>query len=928
MMKGRWERSGGMQHELRIAAAKYARVLLAFVLAAVLAVSQLPVYAFAAGGETQSAGAEQESPAEESTGDEQQADQPEEGEESGAGDEEDGKQPVDGEESDELQTTGGTEADDVQESDRLSTDSNREKQQNEDDNASESQQEKGLSQLRSAAAGASSKAAPRSAGGDELEPGTYTITANLYVGADQAPIGVNVYLGDTNFPPISPQNLNATLVVDDEGGMKLTIPVKQEIFTLQEIGDGEGVHVESVVRGGKIDYMGSAPEVIKYTDRITEITVSLSNTNGTYSFGNCKEYPAILDTDKDWTIHLAVDFEGAVKQVAGDFEQTFTDENAGISFAVKAEEGSSSIAQLQNATLSVSKVSEGENFEAAQRALSNAFTSAPQFTLYDIDLVSDGKSIMLDDKAAATLSIPTDVEGALLYRIDGTAASNTEATLSEGTLTVDETVLGQFAVVDPAGTTAWSGVKTLSGSGDTESVSLTYRTTGFFEYALLYVEFETLDQYGMYNAYFSNVTQGTTYDTSAALVEETGAYEQAEIEGVYALGLDMDMSFAPGANQQHSPMPAFGSMYQTSLSAAVPASNTASVYLVTGTVGEGMTSIEKIDAFVSDGSASFDIAEFGKDMTSSWQSAFTPMWNAASGWDTYYDTMKPDECGWDDSTKLAYIVVASEAPKAVDKPVAATGLVYNGTEQTGVAEGEGYELSVRPTATAAGDYAAQATLKDGYVWSDGTTDPVTLSWSIAPAELTATYAGEEVAANEKPTLGVEVTGFVNGETAKTAAGYSAPTVIAPESLEAGKSYELTPEGGKADNYTFKYVAGTLKVTEAKKALEPGTYTITANLQMPAEYNPILPVAVYPNNPNNPFPDNKGNMPVLDENDASEVANAIPMTPLSMNAQLIVGKDGTKTLVLPIKNPVFTTQDLGTCSELSNVKVERVVASST
>lgn len=150
-----------------------------------------------------------------------------------------------------------------------------------------------------------------------------------------------------------------------------------------------------------------------------------------------------------------------------------------------------------------------------------------------------------------------------------------------------------------------------------------------------------------------------------------------------------------------------------------------------------------------------------------------------------------------------------------------------------------------------------------------------------------------------------------------------PEGVTTDTLQAGQSYELTPTGGKADNYTFSYVGGTLKVAQAEKTLKSGTYTITANLQMPAKYNPVLPVAVYPNNPDNPFADNKGNMPVLDENDASEVSNAVPMTPLSMNAQLIVGEDGTKTLVLPIKNPVFTTQDLGTCENLNNVKVERV-----
>lgn len=101
-------------------------------------------------------------------------------------------------------------------------------------------------------------------------------------------------------------------------------------------------------------------------------------------------------------------------------------------------------------------------------------------------------------------------------------------------------------------------------------------------------------------------------------------------------------------------------------------------------------------------------------------------------------------------------------------------------------------------------------------------------------------------------------------------------------------------------------------------LEAGTYTVTANLSMPGEYNPVISgVTVYANNPNNPFG------PTLDENKASEVSGEIPNIPLSDNATLVVTKKGAKYLLLPVKNPIFTTQKLGTCSKLKEVSVERV-----
>ncbi len=260
--------------------------------------------------------------------------------------------------------------------------------------------------------------------------------------------------------------------------------------------------------------------------------------------------------------------------------------------------------------------------------------------------------------------------------------------------------------------------------------------------------------------------------------------------------------------------------------------------------------------------------------------------------------------------------------KLIAKPIAQTGLVYTGIAQTGVVAGEGYSVSGN-AATSAGDYEATVSLEDGYAWSDGATGDITLFWSISKAQLTASYAGETVSVGTDPALGVDVEGFVAGETPLNAAGYKAPSITAPSVMTAG-AYELTPAGGAAANYEFVYVAGTLKVEDPTTGtLKAGTYAITANLSMPGEYNPVIPGAtVYANNPNNPFTDKAGQCPVLDGNSPIGVQATTPTTPLKKNAQLVVVSDGTKTLELDILNPVFTTQEIGTCPELSEVSVER------
>ena len=110
-----------------------------------------------------------------------------------------------------------------------------------------------------------------------------------------------------------------------------------------------------------------------------------------------------------------------------------------------------------------------------------------------------------------------------------------------------------------------------------------------------------------------------------------------------------------------------------------------------------------------------------------------------------------------------------------------------------------------PTYTDVGEYTVYYKVeKDNY-------NPVTgtLTVEITPATLTATYVDETVYVGRTPALTVSVTGFVNGESAETAADYTAPTVTTTET--AAGSYELTPSGGSARNYQFQYITGTLTI---------------------------------------------------------------------------------------------------------------------
>ena len=79
----------------------------------------------------------------------------------------------------------------------------------------------------------------------------------------------------------------------------------------------------------------------------------------------------------------------------------------------------------------------------------------------------------------------------------------------------------------------------------------------------------------------------------------------------------------------------------------------------------------------------------------------------------------------------AYLTKASITEVTVLPPTAVTGLVYNTYEQTGVVGGSQYYDVTNGSATNAGNYTATVTLKPNYKWSGGSTNALTINWSIA-----------------------------------------------------------------------------------------------------------------------------------------------------------------------------------------------------
>lgn len=99
----------------------------------------------------------------------------------------------------------------------------------------------------------------------------------------------------------------------------------------------------------------------------------------------------------------------------------------------------------------------------------------------------------------------------------------------------------------------------------------------------------------------------------------------------------------------------------------------------------------------------------------------------------------------------------------IEIPSANNSLIYNGEEQVGVEEGQGYSLEGHK-ATNAGDYQAIAKLIQGYCWNDTTTEDKTINWEINKADgiasvTLADWESDKVANN--PVVSSETNGVEN-----------------------------------------------------------------------------------------------------------------------------------------------------------------------
>ena len=165
----------------------------------------------------------------------------------------------------------------------------------------------------------------------------------------------------------------------------------------------------------------------------------------------------------------------------------------------------------------------------------------------------------------------------------------------------------------------------------------------------------------------------------------------------------------------------------------------------------------------------------------------------------------PSNSNYNSSSVSKYVVI--NCSNTATEPSVVSGLIYNGSSQTGLKGGSNVNLSTI-SAINAGNYTGNATPKTNYCWTDGTTTTKSYSWSIA-----------------KKNVRCSIT--------------SVPTLKYPSSVTGSIKYSCTDS--KVPSVTSSStsditVSGVTSTSATLKALKVGSSTITISTASDTNYN--------------------------------------------------------------------------------------------
>lgn len=784
--------------------------------------------------------------------------------------------------------------------------------------------------------------------GEKLKAGTYKVTANLYIPGElnkQLP-GTTAYMTNPKNPlgiggheglPTDPVKDNATLVVDKKGGKTVIVDVVNPVFTLQKITDGKKIKVLSAV-WDKETYTGTVGRVSR-TGRITKLYLKLEDNSGVYQFGDCTEFPTLLEEDWNVPLQLGVDFTSAKKtsdstetklpengtsgdkNPSGDKKQgTNKNDNKGNS---NGSGGNANADSNQNGKLKAGTYTVAANIWIDKSAA--GLPLSPHLTNSEFppkDPVSNNATLTVDENSNARVSVPIVIPSKVMY-VESISGLNIVDSSTGGnglsSITVD---LG--TVTDPNAVITKSCTVSLQLGELAQSIAKKERDqvwAATFQVSLSGVP--------------SAASGGGSSDVNALMAG--AASENADTKSV-----EVKVGVLPGTS----------ALFVTDMMQKAKEKNSVKTsYNYTFKVEElkekEKDSGKKLSEKQKEKQAKKEMKKLEKQLTKhfddgDYDMVICPADVAATIWKekdakknlrilsvtkTWIKSDEDSEDKKSGETELSVTLVTkkfadaqkdtlkdylTEISKSADMTSKDQGELAEDAKGLGLyedAEDAEADLDVRTYGISSGKDMQQV-LKESLKKKqlpDEELYYIPESQKKASDESTK----EKDSKKDTDTKDTEKT----KDTSKTDYTDQAALNSAIEAALADKKGSSEDEGTDAKeektdssstdstenssvktNGTGAVVIDPEESEAAAKELEAGTYTVSANMYLPGELNTQLPgTTAYMTNPDNPL--------------GVGGHEGIPMTPVDDNAMLVVGEDGTKTVMIEVVNPVFTLQDI-------------------
>ena len=624
-------------------------------------------------------------------------------------------------------------------------------------------------------------------GVDSLPAGTYeNVTANLYVpGAQNKILGVNAYLNNPADPtgmsgvfgtPTEPMYNEASMVVNENGKITLTIELKNQVFELLQVKDGKNIHVKEVERSDtwaydnvdKVD-MGDGT----FKGRITKIVFELDDFSGLYTLGDCVEFGIILydeqnpDKDVKWYVplNLAVDFEEQKPDV-NISNKAFFNDDARVGIAARGRDMDKVVADIH-------EVTSGEEFDKVDTFMKENCAEQPNYKLYYFSLNrTDGKDISESKlKYSFFKSVFHEINNnsAQVYQWQGNSLSEMK---NEGN-TTREYWNGQDGDIWEA-VTIYEGLKfgyvIICDKNSNVKCQRTFtdESTGI---SAIYHGFNNSD-----NCNENMLTTNTEFvvrkndvsnpDELKQMILELGqsSFKQFKIEDSYRLALYRRSGDSKTLGAQKN------ITYTDILFPKNLVENQNIYKVVYDRDAKQYVSVEKME-IVEEGE---NIKVNAVDTTLSNGNQFKQM-------QLYYSAIDENYVGSRSKSQCQFFVFVGEGA-AADKPsVPTSAFTYDATEKVVVPESKYYTVEGTSSAKLPGSYKVTVTLKDGYAWKDGTTDPIEFTWNIKALQTKKPVAVSGLAYNGKNQTGVKAGKGYNlagTYTAKNVGSYKAKVLLA------------------------------------------------------------------------------------------------------------------------------------------------------